>query len=77
MVYGQRPMRVRAEALRVRRLQAALTQAELAHRAGLSTAHIAKLEQGRRHGSIRSIRQIASALDCTVDEIAEVVVTNV
>ena len=40
-----------------------MTQAELAHRVGLSPMYISQIETGRRGGSTKALRRIAAALD--------------
>jgi transcriptional regulator with XRE-family HTH domain len=54
-------------AIREARLNALLTQTELAERAGLSRPTVAHIESGR-YGSPLSIRRIAKVLDITLPE---------
>ena len=55
--------------LRALRLEAGLSQAELAERAGLSVRAIADLEQGRRRSPYpQTVRQLADGLGLSADE---------
>lgn len=50
--------------LRELRLAVPLTVDELADRAGLTYASVLKLEQGKQHPRIETVRQLAIALGC-------------
>jgi len=52
--------------VRFYRLQAELTQSELARRAGLNQGFLSEIERGRRRPSTSTARAIASALDLPV-----------
>lgn len=47
-----------------------LTQAELANQIGTSSIYISQIETGRRAGSIKLLRKIATALGVDIDDIA-------
>lgn len=66
-------LRIRPNELRRRRLEAVLSRAELAQRAGLSRRRVIGLENG--DGGVRpeTARALATALDCPVADITEVV----
>lgn len=53
-------------AIRVRRL---MTQAELAVRAGLTTASISRIETGTAKARISTVRRLADALDVNPDDL--------
>lgn len=55
--------------IRVWREYRALTQAELAHAAGISTAYLSQLESGKRIGTAEVLSRIAQSLNVTVDDI--------
>jgi len=55
--------------IRVWREYRALTQAELAHAAGISTAYLSQLESGKRVGTAGVLSRIAQSLNVTVDDI--------
>ena len=52
-----------AEALRELRQEKGLSQEELADRAGLHRTYISQIERGIKSPSLRSLEQIAQALD--------------
>jgi transcriptional regulator with XRE-family HTH domain len=52
-----------AEALRELRLNKGLSQEELADQAGLHRTYISQIERGIKSPSLRSLEQIARALD--------------
>ena len=56
---------------RVRELRAQqhLSQRDLADRSGLSPSVISLIERGQRMPSIRTIRKLATALDCSLVEL--------
>ena len=49
--------------LRAVRLQAGLSQEELAHRAGLDRTYVSSCERGKRNLSLEAIVRLAEALD--------------
>lgn len=55
--------------LRVWREHRALTQAELARRAGVSRVQIVEIEAGRNAGSVFTLRKLADALDIALDDL--------
>ena len=55
--------------IRVWREYRALTQAELAQAAGISTAYLSQLESGKRVGTADVLSRIAQSLNVTVDDI--------
>jgi len=55
--------------IRVWREYRALTQAELAQTAGISTAYLSQLESGKRVGTADVLSRIARSLNVTVDDI--------
>lgn len=62
------------EFLTQRRQRLALTQSQVAERAGLATATISLIETGKSAvPSMRVISQLAYALDCQIEEIAQLV----
>lgn len=58
-------------ALRVYRDLRGLTQAALAEKSGVNRVTVAEIETGRKQGSITTLRALASALDVTLDDLAE------
>lgn len=52
------------ERLRALRLEAGLTQAQLAVRLGTTQSAIARLERGLHRSSLESINRVAAALGC-------------
>ena len=57
-------------ALREFRVNKALSQEELAHRASLHPTWISHLESGRENPSWATVRRLATALDITVADLA-------
>lgn len=55
--------------LRERRLEKGLTQEQLAKACGLKRTRVANYEAGTREPNIRTLKDLSSALDCTVDEL--------
>lgn len=53
------------------RLAAGLTQAELAEGVGVTRSAVALWETGRKYPRGRDIPQIASLLNCTIDDLYE------
>jgi len=62
-------MAVIGENLRAFRKRDRLTQAELAEKVGISSAHYAALENGRKSMSLLVLLQLAEALDVSTDSI--------
>lgn len=58
-------------ALRVYRDLRGLTQAALAEKAGVNRVTVAEIETGRKQGSVTTLRALASALDVTLDDLAD------
>ncbi|QEW23994.1 anaerobic benzoate catabolism transcriptional regulator (plasmid) [Marinibacterium anthonyi] len=58
-------------ALRVYRDLRGLTQAALAAKAGVNRVTVTEIETGRKQGSVTTLRALASALDVTLDDLAE------
>ncbi len=63
-------------ALRERRRQLGLTQAELARQLGMSRQNLVEIESGRRLPQLLSARHIASVLGWTVDELTRRLTTD-
>lgn len=55
--------------IRILRTEKGLSQEELAHRAGVSTSHIGKLERGEKNPSLSSIEKITNALGITLEDL--------
>ncbi|MBI2461074.1 MAG: helix-turn-helix transcriptional regulator [Candidatus Rokubacteria bacterium] len=55
--------------LKVLRRRRGMTQAALAHRAGLSLGYLARLELGRHDPSLTTLRKLARALKMTVADL--------
>jgi putative transcriptional regulator len=51
------------------REQKGITQEELAISAGVSRAHISKIENGKYNGSIKVLSRIAKKLDVKIEDI--------
>lgn len=60
-------MKLVGENLRRYRLESGLTQEELAEKAGISTSFCANLERGKKGMSILVLRELARALNISVD----------
>jgi len=58
-----------ADRLRAAREQVGLSQVALAERAGISLAHLNRLENARREPGIKAIIRIARALNTTVSDL--------
>ena len=58
-------------ALRVYRDLRVLTQAALAAKAGVNRVTVTEIETGRKQGSVTTLRALATALDVTLDDLAE------
>ena len=48
-----------------------LTQAQLARSAAISTAYLSQIETGVRHGSVRSLKSLAVALQVPLDALTQ------
>ena len=57
--------------LRVYRDLRGLTQAALAEKADVNRVTVAEIETGRKQGSVTTLRALASALDVTLDDLAD------
>lgn len=57
------------ERVKKRRLELGLSQTELATKAGVTQGAISMIENGDRTPSLSLIKEIATALDCTIDEL--------
>jgi transcriptional regulator with XRE-family HTH domain len=66
-------LRIRPNELRRRRLEAVLSRRQLAHLSGISRRRIDELEAGPEGINPETARKLASALDCPVHKITEVV----
>ncbi len=64
--YGIHSAESIGSAIRHFRLQAGLSQAELAERAGLNRTYVSTLEQGRENEQLRRILRILKQLDVSV-----------
>jgi len=62
-----------ARALRDLRAKKRLTQEDLAHRAGLTVAALARIERGQSNPTWASVRAIASGLEVGLAELARAV----
>jgi DNA-binding XRE family transcriptional regulator len=56
-------------ALRLWREYRGLTSSALAEKAGVAQSYISEIETGKKDGSVRTIKKLASALDVTLDDI--------
>ncbi len=57
--------------VRATRLARGWTQEELAHRSGLATVQISRIERGRREVRITTLLRLMKALDVTAEELFE------
>ncbi len=55
--------------MRCLRTEKGYSQEELAHRAGVSTSHIGKLERGEKNPSLSSIEKVINALGVTFEDL--------
>lgn len=60
-----------AQAVRLLRLRKGLTQEQLAHRAGLTTASLARLEGARTNPGWKTLVALAAALEVGVADMAD------
>ena len=51
------------------RLARGMTQEQLANICGLEQSRIARYESGKREPDLDTLRKLAEALDCTLDEL--------
>lgn len=58
-----------AATLKTRREAAGLSQQGLAQIAGLSLNTVSRLESGRQYPAARTVRDLASALECTTEDL--------
>ncbi|MGV4984577.1 helix-turn-helix domain-containing protein [Streptomyces sp. NRAIS4] len=56
-------------AFRRRRIEAGLSQTELAKQAGVAPSHISDVENGRAGFSPKNLKAIADALGCTIRDL--------
>ena len=57
--------------LKEKRLEKDMTQAELADRLGIKRQRLSNYEVGIREPNIDTLKALAKALECTVDELIE------
>ena len=55
--------------IRTLRTEQGISQEELAHKAGVSTSHIGKLERGEKNPSLSSIEKVINALEVTFEDL--------
>ena len=60
-----------AEALRRLREETQMTQKDLAKRLKMSHATLHRLERGDRNTTLRTLEELAEALDCTIADLFE------
>lgn len=53
------------------RIRKGLTQSELASKCGVTQQAISQYESGYREPNLEMLKKLASALECTVDELLE------
>jgi transcriptional regulator with XRE-family HTH domain len=58
--------------VRTARQRAGLTQAELAHRAGLAQPAISLIEAGQANPTVQTLQQVADALGCPLADLLKV-----
>lgn len=54
-----------------KRMAAGMTQAQLAERSGMQARYIGAIERGERNPKYDTLRRIATALGCGVEELME------
>lgn len=69
--YRTQPRRTNDSPLARLRMERGLTQAQLAEMVGVYAKDISRWETGKRAPGMKSLMQLAKALDCTLDEIAK------
>jgi DNA-binding XRE family transcriptional regulator len=57
-------------AIKIIRKHRGLTQEDLANEAGISRPYLTEIETGRKEGSIRSLKAIATALNVPLEKLA-------
>ncbi len=57
--------------LKEKRIEKGLTQEQLGQAVGVSYRTIYQYETGRREPSLKILRALANALNCTIDEIVD------
>jgi len=57
-----------AKALKIRRENAGLTQAQLAEKCGIAAANIALMETQKRNIGARTAKKLADVLDCSISD---------
>lgn len=57
--------------VRTRRINAGLTQAEVAERAGLDQSTVSDIETGRRHGLPNTLKALADVFGCQVTDLLD------
>jgi len=57
--------------IKQKRLEKNLTQEQLGIRAGLRPNHISMIETGRKVPTVKTLKKLANALDCTIDELID------
>lgn len=60
-----------ASKIRDRRLALGLTQEQLSFVTGLRPNHISMIETGRKAPTVATLKRIAKALDCKLDDLVE------
>ncbi len=60
------------EAVRARRIELELSQAELADRSGCSKAMVSEIETGKKNPTLRVACSIAAALECQISDLLDV-----
>lgn len=68
---NQRALARLGDAIRARRQTAGLSQEALADAAGINRTHMGEVERGKRNVSLVALIAIASALGCTVADLAD------
>lgn len=63
------PEQALSKAIRMRRLEADLSQEQLAERCDMDQTYLSQIERNRRHPSIKVLRKIAAALDLKLSDI--------
>lgn len=60
-----------AQAIREKRKELDLTQAQLAERSGVTQGHLSQIEKGDRRPSLTTLLKLRDALELTADEFSE------
>lgn len=61
--------KVVGDRIRILRTEKGLSQEDLAHKAGVSTSHVGKLERGQKNPSLSSIEKVTNALEITLEDL--------